>query len=100
MGYKANDIGIALKGKRKNPLVDDIVDKDNLAEYLGCDTHTITYYQKEKGLPFIAVGRDTYFSIKSVYKWLIEREQTLLPEKGLKKEGSTKTSKGGKKIEI
>ena len=96
MGYKANNMGEALKGKRKNPLVDDIVDKDTLAEYIGCDPDTITFYQKTKGLPFISLGRDTYFSVKSVYKWLIEREQTLLPEgelKELKKEGEGKTSK-------
>ena len=89
MGYKANNMGDALKGKRKNPLVDDIVDKDTLADYIGCDPHTITYYQKEKGLPFIPLGRDTYFSVKSVYQWLIKRETSLLPEKDLKKEGST-----------
>lgn len=94
MGYKANNMGDALKGKRKNPLIDDIIDKDTLAEYIGCDPDTITYYQKTKGLPFIPLGRDTYFSVKTVYKWLIDREMTLVPEKEQKKEGLTKPSKG------
>jgi len=94
MGYKANNMGDALKGKRKNPLIDDIIDKDTLAEYIGCDPDTITYYQKTKGLPFIPLGRDTYFSVKTVYKWLIDREMTLVPEKEQKKEGLAKLSKG------
>ena len=95
MGYKGNNgLDIALKGKRKNPLIDDIIDKDALADYLGCEAHAITYYQKNMGLPFIPLGRDTYFSIKNVYKWLIEREKTLLSEKELKKEAKGKTSKG------
>ena len=96
MGYKANNMDVALKGKRKNPLIDDIIDKDALADYIGCESRAITYYQKNMGLPFIPLGRDTYFSINSVYKWFIEREQTLLPEKELKelkKEGEGKTSK-------
>ncbi len=99
MSYKGNNMGEALKGKRKNPLVDDIIDKETMAEWLGCETRAITYYQKGKGLPFIPLGRDTYFSVKSVYKWLMEREQILLPEKELKKEGLTKGSKGLDKVE-
>jgi len=100
MGYKDSNMGDALKGKRKNPLVDDIVDKDTLAEYIGCDPDTITYYQKTKGLPFIPLGRDTYFSVKTVYKWLKASEMTLVPEKGQKKEGLTRTSKGLGEVEI
>ena len=94
MGYKANNMGDAFKGKRKNPLVDDIIDKDTLADYIGCEPRAITYYQKEKGLPFIPLGRDTYFSVKSVYKWLMKREQILLPENELKKEGKGKNIEG------
>ena len=95
MSYKGNNgLELALKGKRKNPLLDDIVHKEALAQCFGCDTDTITYYQKELGLPFIKVGRDTYFSIKSIYKWLRERETTLVPEKELKKEAKGKRSKG------
>lgn len=101
MGYKANNgLDIALKGKRKNSLIDDIIDKDALADYLGCEPRAITYYQKTMGLPFIPLGRDTYFSIKNVYNWLLEREKTLLPEKELKKEGKGKTLKGLDKVEI
>ncbi len=93
--YKANHgLEFAIQGKRKNPLIDDIIHKGALAECLGCTEQTITYYQKQLGLPFIPVGRDTYFSIKSIYKWLLEREQTLLAEKELKKEAKGKTSKG------
>jgi len=100
MGYKANNMGDALKGKRKNPLVDDIIDKDTLADYIGCEPRAISYYQKEKGLPFIPLGRDTYFSVITVYEWLKAREITLVPEKEQKKEGLTRTSKGLDKIEI
>jgi len=99
MSYKGNNMGEALKGKRKNKLMDDIIDKETLAEYIGCETRAITYYQKEKGLPFISLGRDTYFSVNSVYKWLMEREQTLLPEKELKEGAKGKTSKGLDKVE-
>ena len=98
MGYKDSNMGNALKGKRKNLLVDDIVDKDTLAGYIGCDPKTITYYQKALGLPFIPLGRDTYFRVQSIYKWLIERETMLVPEQ--KKEGLTKPSKGGKNVQI
>jgi len=98
--YENGNMDKALTGKRKNPLVDDIIDKPSLAEYLNQTEDTITVWQKEHGLPFISIGRQTFFSIKSIYKWLMEREQTLLSEKELKKEGLTKTSKGGNKIEI
>ena len=98
--YASGTLDTALKGKRKNPLVDDIVDKPSLALYLDCSEDTITNYQKDFGLPFIKIGASTYFSIKSVYKWLMENEKTLLPERELKKEGKGKTSKEGKKIEI
>ena len=98
MGYKDSNMGKALEGKRKNPLVDDIVDKDTLAGYIGCDPKTITYYQKTLGLPFIPLGRDTYFRVQSIYKWLLERETMLVPEGKNRAEG--KTSKGGNKVEI
>jgi len=98
MGYKDSNMGKALQGKRKNLLVDDIVDKDTLAGYIGCDPKTITYYQKTLGLPFIPLGRDTYFRVRSIYKWLIERETMLLPEQKNRAKG--KPSKGGKKVEI
>ena len=92
--YENGNMDKALTGKRKNLLVDDIVDKPSLALYLNCHEETIRNYQKEFGLPFIKIGSNTYFSIKSVYKWLMERERTLVPEKELKKEGQGKTSKG------
>ncbi len=98
--YENGNMDKALTGKRKNPLVDDIVDKPSLAGYLDQTQDTITVWQRDYGLPFISVGRQTFFSIKSIYKWLIEKEQTLLPEKELKKEGLTKPSKGLEKIEI
>ena len=98
--YQNGNIDKALTGKRKNPLVDDIVDKPSLALYLDCHEETIRNYQKDFGLPFIKIGSNTYFSIKSVYKWLMQNERTLLPEKELKKEAKGKTSKGGNKVEI
>lgn len=98
--YDSGNMDKALTGKRKNPLVDDIVDKPSLAAYLDQTEETITTWQKEQGLPFISVGRQTFFSIKSVYKWLKEKEQTLLSEKELKKEGLPQRSKGLDKVEI
>ncbi len=95
MGYKDSNMGKALEGKRKNPLVDDIVDKDTLAGYIGCDPKTITYYQKTLGLPFIPLGRDTYFRVQSIYKWLVEKEVTLVPEQ--EKEAKGKPSREGVK---
>ena len=100
MEFNQGEMGQALAGKRKNLLVDDIINKACLAIYLDCTEETITYYQKEFGLPFIKVGSKTYFSIKSTYNWLIEREKTLVPEEELKKEGEGKPSKGLEKIEI
>lgn len=91
--YAAGTLGIALKGKRKNAFVDDIIDKPSLAEYLNQTEDTITVWQKDHGLPFINVGRQTFFSIKSIYEWLMEREQTLVPEKELKKEAKGKSSR-------
>ena len=98
--YDNGNMDKALTGKRKNPLVDDIVDKPSLAQYLDQETDTITAWQKEHGLPFISIGRQTFFSIKSIYKWIMEREQTLLSEKQLKKEGLAKGSKGLDKVEV
>jgi len=94
MGYKANNMGDALKGKRKNPLVDDIVDEDTLAEYIGCHSTTIRYYTRKLGLPFIPLGRDRYYSVKSTYNWLISKQKNNGQEKEQKKEGLTRTSKG------
>lgn len=93
--YENGNMDKALTGKRKNPLVDDIIDKPSLAEYLGQTEDTITVWQKDHGLPFISVGRQTFFSVKSVYKWLMEREQTLLSEKELEKEAKGKRSREG-----
>jgi len=106
-GYKASDMGIALKGKRKNPLVDDIVDEETLAEYIGCHPTTIRYYTRKMGLPFIPLGRDRYYSVKSTYDWLISRQKSnsvLIIEpgngNGSKKTPLTKRSKGLVKVEI
>ena len=93
--YLTSTMDKALTGKRKNLLVDDIVDKSSLAEYLNQTEETITNWQKEHGLPFISIGRQTFFSIKSIYEWLMKREQTLLPEKELKKEAKGKPSREG-----
>lgn len=102
--FKQGELGAALAGKRKNSLVDDIIDKPSLAIWLDCTDETISYYQKEKALPFIPLGRKTYFSVKEVYAWLIERQTTLVPEKeeiinsdngnGKKKQGLAERSKG------
>lgn len=96
--FKQGEIGQALTGKRKNILVDDIIDKPSLAIYLDCTDETISYYQKEKALPFIPLGRKTYFSVKEVYGWLIERQITLVSEK-IEKTGTDSDNGNGKKKE-
>jgi len=74
--YKANSlVGVALKTRRKTPL-DDIISENNLAEYLGCCEKTIHYYTIALGLPFIAVGRDRYYSMASVANWFKAREKS------------------------
>ena len=83
-GYKASDMGTALKAKRKNPLVDDIIDEETLAQYMGCHSTTIRAYTRTMGLPFIPLGRDRYYSVKNVYKWLMARQIT--PDNGAKNE--------------
>ena len=100
MSYQDGGLDIALKGKRKNPLVDDIIDKSSLALYLDRSEETITNWQKEYGLPFISIGDKTFFSVQSVYKWFKEREKTLVPEKIQKNRGKGKTSKGLEKVKI
>ena len=92
------DVGEALRGKRKNPLIDDIVDKENLACFLGKTEETITTYQKEEGLPFIPIGKETYFSVKTIHEWMMDRQMTLVPgeEKIIKNGGLDKRSRVGK----
>ncbi len=98
--FKQGEPGAALAGKRKNSLVDDIIDKPSLAIWLDCTDETISYYQKEKGLPFIPLGRKTYFSVKEVYQWLIERQTTLMPEKINSDNGNGKKKQGlAKRVE-
>ena len=84
MGYKEETLAgdNFIKGKRKNPL-DDIISRRALSEFLGCAVETILEYVKEEGLPFILVGRDYYFSCRSLHKWFKKRETTLVPNKKL-----------------
>lgn len=70
-----------LKGKRKNPL-DDIVDKETLAIFLDCESKTVTRWQQEFSLPFIPIGRETYFSLKTVYEWMINQEIFVAEKEG------------------
>lgn len=84
MGYKDETMAgdNFIKGKRKNPL-DDIISRRAVSEFLGCAVETILEYVKEEGLPFILVGRDYYFSCRSLHKWFLHREATLVPKKKL-----------------
>ena len=100
MSYQDGGLDTALKGKRKNPLIDDIIDKPSLAVFLDLSEDTITNYQKRYGLPFIPIGEKTYFSIQSVYKWFKENETTLVPKEIEKNGGSTKASKESNKVKI
>ena len=94
---RLRDIQGALGKKNKNPL-DDWVDKPNLANYFAKDEETITNWQKEEGLPFAKVGRETFFSLNSVAKWLKDREMTLVPEDQEQKKGAI--GKGSRAPEI
>ena len=75
MAYKCSPLLDGYKKGRKQPL-DDILTEETLAELFGCDMRTIYVYRQELGLPYIKVGRDIYYSQKSVYNWLKSLEKT------------------------
>ena len=112
MGYKKGNLGAALEARRKTPL-DDIVTDEALAECIGCCVETVRSYTQECELPFMKIGKDYYFSLKSVLGWFISRQRVKknsgeivpFPDSGngskpQKKQGSTKTSKGLAEAEI
>ena len=74
MGYKKGSLGAALEGKRKTPL-DDIVTDESLAECIGCCVETVRSYTQQCELPFMKIGKDYYFSLKSVWGWFISRQR-------------------------
>lgn len=87
MGYKESIAGKSfVNGRRKSPL-DDIINVHALAQFLGCGTDTVSEYIKEDCMPFMPLGRDRYFSSKSLWKWFKARETTLVPEKKLREVG-------------
>ncbi len=112
MGYKKGSLGAALERNRKTPL-DDIVTDENLAECIGCCVKTVRSYTQDCELPFMKIGKDYYFSLKSVKAWFISRQRVRkgsgeivpFPDSGNgskpeKKEGLTKGSKGLDKVAI
>ncbi len=112
MGYKKGNLGAALEAKRKTPL-DDIVTDEALAECIGCCVETVRNYTQDCELPFMKIGKDYYFSLKSVHNWFISRQKVkkssgeIIPfpgsgngSKPQKKQGSTKASKGLAEVEI
>lgn len=112
MGYKKGKLGAALDARRKTPL-DDIVTDEALAECIGCCVETVRSYTQNCELPFMKIGKDYYFSLKSVWAWFISRQKIkkssgeIIPfpdsgngSKPRRKQGSTKASKGLAGVEI
>jgi len=112
MGYKEGSLGAALEAKRKTPL-DDIVTDEALGHCIGCCVETIRSYTQQCELPFMKIGKDYYFSLKSVLDWFISRQRVkkgsgeIVPfpgngngSKPQKKQGLTKGSKGLEKVKI
>jgi len=75
MAYKCSPLLDGHKKRVKQPL-DDILTEESLAEIFGCNIKTIYVYRQELGLPYIKVGRDIYYSQKTVYNWLKSLERT------------------------
>ena len=63
-----------VKKKHKQPL-DDIMTEADLAILLDRSQERIWIYRQEKGLPYIKVGRDVYYSQKAVYAWLLSLQK-------------------------
>ena len=63
-----------LAKKHKRPL-DDIIFEADLAILLGRTQETLWNWRNELGLPYIPVGRDIFYSEKSVVKWILSRER-------------------------
>lgn len=60
--------------KHKRPL-DDIIFEADLAILLGRTQETLWNWRNERGLPFIRIGRDIFYSEKSVVKWILSQER-------------------------
>ncbi len=70
-----------LTKKHKQPL-DDIMTEADLAILLDRSQERIWIYRQEKGLPYIKVGRDVYYSQKAVYDWLLSLQKVNNNHKG------------------
>ena len=70
-----------VKKKHKQPL-DDIMTEADLAILLDRSQERIWIYRQEKGLPYIKVGRDVYYSQKAVYDWLLSLQKVNNNHKG------------------
>jgi len=64
----------SLVKKHKRPL-DDIIFEADLAILLGRTQETLWNWRNEKGLPYIPIGRDIFYSERSVVKWILSRER-------------------------
>ena len=64
----------SLGKKQKRPL-DDIIFEADLAILLGRTQETLRNWRNEKGLPYIPIGRDIFYSEKSVVKWMLSTER-------------------------
>ena len=60
--------------KHKRPL-DDIIFEADLAILLGRTQETLWNWRNKLDLPYIPVGRDIFYSEKSVVKWILSREK-------------------------
>lgn len=80
MGYKDSQLE-GYKKKHRQPL-DDILREEDMTILLGCSIETLWLYRRDLGLPYIKIGRDVYYSQKSVYKWFQSLERVNNNHKG------------------
>ena len=58
-------------------ILDEYISRPQLAERLGKSENTLARWQREQiGPPITFIGRDPYYKIQSVQKWLRTREHS------------------------
>jgi len=74
-----------VRKKHKQPL-DDIMTEADLAILVDKSQDTLWEWRGERGLPYIKVGKDVYYSQKAVYNWLLSLQKVNNNHKGSKED--------------
>jgi len=87
VSYKGNDgLNDAFAkrwGKSKSPLIDIIPEEILARDIFGCENAKTVYeWRRNYGLPFIPLGRDTYYSETQVYRWLLSLQKQIVKDPG------------------